>query len=26
LLHTVEGDVNLRSGAIMNAKSIRLML
>lgn len=26
LLHTVEGDVNLRSGVIMNAKSIRLML
>lgn len=26
LLHTVEGDLNLRSGAIMNAKSIRLML
>ena len=26
LLHAVEGDVNLRSGVIMNAKSIRLML
>jgi len=26
LLHMVEGDLNLRSGIIMNAKSIRLML
>ena len=26
LLHTVEGQLNLRSGVIMNAKSIRLML
>ncbi len=26
LLHMVEGDLNLRSGAVMNAKSIRLML